>query len=78
MGSFSDFLYPQSGAVEGAARILDFTDSLTRYNRSQTPAEADDLALRADVAAVGEDMGRALVCVEEQAKPTEPPAKSAG
>jgi hypothetical protein len=67
MGSYSDLLYPQPGFVEGAARIMDFTNSLTRYNESRTPEEADEIAVRADAAAVAEDMHKALIRVREEA-----------
>lgn len=62
MGSYSDFLFVQPSTIEGAARLLDFADSLTQYNRSEDP---DVVALRAGVAAVGDDMRRVIGYVAE-------------
>jgi hypothetical protein len=67
MGSYSDFLYPQPSFPEGAGRILDFANALTRYNNSASPEEADTIALSADVSAVGEDMRRAIGQVKRDA-----------
>lgn len=60
MGDYSFFLFARPSFVEGAARILDFGDTLTEYNRSSSEAEADYNALLADWSAVGQDMRDAL------------------
>lgn len=56
MGEFSRILIPEAGFAEGAGRILDFGDALNAYNFSETPEEADALAVWADWAAVGADL----------------------
>ena len=60
MGSYSDLLFARPSFFEGAGRILDFGDTLTEYNSSPTPEQADYLALLSDWCAVGEDLRRAL------------------
>ncbi len=52
----TDFLFARPSFVEGIARILDFGDTLTEYNRSE---QADALALRADWRAVATELRRA-------------------
>jgi hypothetical protein len=60
MGDYSSILFARPSFVEGMARILDFGNSLFEYNRSETPAQADFNALRSDMAAIAEDMRRAI------------------
>lgn len=50
------FLYARSSFLGGVARLLDFGGVLNSYNRSQTPDDADALALRADWVTVGDDL----------------------
>lgn len=54
------FLFARPSFVEGAARILDFGDTLTEYNRSPSPEAADANALAADWNAVIGDLTRAF------------------
>jgi hypothetical protein len=56
----SIFLAASPSALEGAARILDFGDTLTEFNSSSTPEEADLLAVSSDWQAVGEDLQRSM------------------
>ena len=58
--SRSELLFARPSAVEGIARILDFGDTPTEYNRSRNSAEATVLALRSDQQAVKEALDRAL------------------
>lgn len=67
MGSFSDFLFARGGFLVGIGRILDLGAGYHRYNSSQTPAEADAMALYADWRAVGGDLEAALQAAEEEA-----------
>jgi len=60
MGKLSGFLFPRPSFLEGAARVVDVGGTLNRYNRSETPEEADALAMYADWKAVGEDIRRAM------------------
>ena len=70
MGSkYSSILFASPSIVEVAARILDFGDTLTEYNRSPTPEEADANAIRADWNAVIDDLARAFREVEEKVAP---------
>ncbi len=48
------------------ARVLDLGNTLTEYNKSLSPDEADVLALRADFRAVGRDMRAAIETVAQQ------------
>ncbi len=47
MGTYTDFLYARPSFAEGMARIMDFGNTLTEYNRSPDP---DTMALVADPA----------------------------
>lgn len=61
MGSkYSSILFASPSFAEGAARILDFGDTLTEYNRSPSSEEADANALRADWSAVIDDLALAF------------------
>ena len=60
MNDLFGFLYARPSAIEGVARILDFGNTLTEYNRSLTPQQADFLALRADWRVAARDLGIAL------------------
>jgi hypothetical protein len=52
----SAFLFPTASAWIGAARLLDFGQSLNRFNYSLSPGEADSQALLSDWLAVGDDI----------------------
>ena len=54
------FFYANPSFVEGMARTLDIGDTLTVFNDSMTPEEADYRALKADWVAVGEDIKVAI------------------
>jgi len=57
MGSYTDFLYARPSFAEGMARIMDFGNTLSEYNRSPDP---DAIALIADWNAVAEDLYKAV------------------
>ena len=65
MGDISSFLFPDSGAVEGCARIFDFDDCLQDFNHSRSPAESDSAACSADWKQVGVDLRSAQVKFEK-------------
>lgn len=54
------FLSADPSALEGAARLLDFGDTLTHYNTSLSEREADLIAISSDWLAIGEDMQKAM------------------
>ena len=60
MSSLFGFLYARPSFLEGVARALDVGNTLTEYNSSITPEQADWLALQADWRIVGEDLRYSL------------------
>lgn len=66
MSNYSDFLYARPSFAEGIARILDFGNTLSEYNYSLTPDQADTVALRMDWHTVGNDLRNAMnYCQDE-------------
>jgi hypothetical protein len=65
MSELSTFLYAEPSFSEGIARILDFGDTLTEYNRSENGEMADYLALSADWRSIGSDIQRAILQFQE-------------
>jgi hypothetical protein len=57
---YTGLLYSQPSLTEGFARVLDIGGTFDVYNVSQTPEEADSLALASDWYAVGADLYRAI------------------
>ena len=66
MGMSSDFLYARPSLVEGLARILDFGNTFSGYNDSDTGLETDSIALWTDWAVVGQDIRDAIGAFEEK------------
>ena len=64
----SDYLYIQPSFSNGFARALDFFGTLTSYNKSETPAQADSYALFNDWVAIGNDMEIAYKALENNYK----------
>lgn len=60
MGDRSTFLFAVPSLAEGIGRLVDFGDTLTEYNGSDSSEVADARAMRADWAAVGDDLRAAL------------------
>lgn len=60
MSKYTSILYTRPTFVEGLARLFDFQGTLDDYNYSRTEKEADDLAMRADWHAVGDDLREAF------------------
>jgi hypothetical protein len=67
MGDFSMFLFARPSFWEGAARAMDFGDTLTEYNRSLSPDQADRLALQADWMALRGDIIRSMCAIDVKA-----------
>jgi len=53
-------LFATPSFLEGFARVLDLGGTLTQYNTTSDPREADYLALRSDWRAIGDDFYTAL------------------
>ena len=56
----SFFLFAHPSVLGGVASLFDFANSLSLYNVSLTPEQADFLATKADWLAVGDDLRAAL------------------
>lgn len=63
MGRYANFLSADPTFTEGMARILDFGDTLTEYNRSTSAEQADMIALAADWQSVIDDLTQAFASV---------------
>lgn len=64
----STFLFALPSWQEGAGRLVDFGDSLTEYNITSAPGDADERALMQDWLAVGDFLRAALRKGLERAK----------
>lgn len=51
-----DYLFARPSLLEGIARNVDLFGVLNQYNYSNTPKEADALALKNDLACLKQDM----------------------
>ncbi|MEX0675588.1 MAG: hypothetical protein WD063_00835 [Pirellulales bacterium] len=67
MDDFSTILFARPSYAEGAARILDFANTLTDYNQSLSPEDADAAALWADWMAIRGDAIRSLQAIHVEA-----------
>jgi hypothetical protein len=56
MSSFSTFLFARASFSEGAARLLDFGDTLLEYSSSETGEAADAVAFACDWRQIAQDM----------------------
>lgn len=54
-----DFLFARPSFLSGFARAIDLGSTLTEFNHSVTPEQADAIAMRADWEAVGQDLREA-------------------
>ena len=53
-------LFARPSFIEGAARILDFGNTLNEYNRARTPLEADQESFATDALAIRSDFDAAI------------------
>ncbi len=61
MGELSEYqLFSRPGFLEGIGRIIDFWGFLNQYRYSETPEEADRMALASDWKFVAKDMNSAI------------------
>lgn len=62
--SFTDQLFAMPGFFGGMASVLDMGNTLTVFNESRTPEEADAMAIRSDWKTVGQDLMSAMQTVD--------------
>jgi hypothetical protein len=60
MFKLTDFLFATPSFIAGMGRAIDLGGTMTTFNLSDTPAEADERALLSDWIAVGNDMREAF------------------
>lgn len=60
MNELSTFLFARPTFREGWGRLLDFGNTLSEYNRSATPQEADRIAITADCEVVASELLEAI------------------
>lgn len=60
MNDFTSYLFARPSFFEGMGRILDLGNTMTEYNVSENPSEADRRAMLADWCAVGDDIRAVL------------------
>ena len=56
MNDYFGFLFARPSFLEGAARALDFGNTLQEYNTSLTPGQADSIALDMDLRVIMRDL----------------------
>lgn len=66
MNPFFNFLVASPSSLEGAARILDFGNTLTEFNTVRSPQQADSIALQSDWYFVGQDLWFAVRKLKHQ------------
>jgi hypothetical protein len=59
MTNESSFLFPSPSFLEGMGRLVDFAGSLNRYNYTESPEDADRVAITMDWAVVGDEISAA-------------------
>ena len=66
--TLTGFLFPNSNAIYGIARLIDLGARLDLYNESISPAEADCIAIYSDWIMVRKDLEAALSETSDLAK----------
>jgi hypothetical protein len=61
MGDLTENLYARPSLIEGTGRIMDFSDSMSEYNTSESPEEADFTGALADWWAVARYLRQSFV-----------------
>lgn len=59
MNAYFGLLFARPSFLEGVSRVFDLGSTMSEYNFSLTPAQADALALRADLNALRSDLALA-------------------
>jgi len=60
MSRYFGLLFARPSFLEGVARIFDLGGTLNTYNESESPTEADYLAIANDWRAIDDDMRNAI------------------
>lgn len=60
LSSRTAILFARPSFIEGVSRIMDLTGTLSEYNQSETPQEADFNALWSDWCSVGSDLSEGI------------------
>ena len=68
MDTLTTYLFASPSVAEGIGRILDFGGTLTEYNSSLTPQQADAIAISSDWRMVGQDIATAMSAYAVQAE----------
>ena len=64
MNNNSLFLASRPSLLEGIGRVFDFAGAMNVYNHSDTPDQADMIAMQADWTAVADDLKEAFARFE--------------
>lgn len=56
MSDLSTYLFARPSLLEGMGRTVDLWGTMTEYNQSLSPEQADYLAILSDWTAVGDDL----------------------
>lgn len=56
LSPYTALLFARPSFIEGVSRVLDLGGTLSEYNQSKTPQQADYKALRGDWYSVGTDL----------------------
>ena len=59
MNTYFGLLFARPSFFEGVSRVIDIGNTMSEYNSSLTPAQADVLALRSDLNALRNDLAHA-------------------
>lgn len=60
------FLFPRASFLSGLARVLDIGGTYNAYNSSESPEQADRIALENDWQAVGDELREAMGRAEDE------------
>lgn len=62
----TDFLFATPTIIGGAATVFSIAGLRHEYNRSETPEQADCVAISSDWAVIGEDIDRSTKTAEKK------------
>jgi len=69
-------LFAEPSFMEGMARVLDLGNTLTEYNESPTPREADYNAIKSDWTMIGQDIYTAVEEIKNEINEQKEPESS--